>query len=105
VFEFSDGTIISDTSEKNEFEVTVNGKTFIIHTSCSDDFSGPDETLGTDDDGYGKKDGPSASDGVRVVSYKIWKYQRKDAKKGKKGKGSSSIECRFKGKCENDFSI
>lgn len=97
VFEFSDGTIISGAKEKNEVEVTVNGKTFTIHTSCSDDFSGPDQILGTDDDGYGAKDGPTIEDGVRVVSYKIFKYKRKSA-------GPKLGECEFHQMCGNDFS-
>ena len=36
-----------------------------MHVSCSDPFTG----------GYGVKDGPQMSDGVRVVSFNVWKYK------------------------------
>ena len=57
-FYFADGTHLTGTSEHNVVEVTVDGKTFNLHISCSDPFP----------DGYGMKGGPVEGDNPPVVS-------------------------------------
>lgn len=69
-FEFSNGEILKGTSEKNDINVNVNGKSFIMHVSCSDTYQ----------NGYGDKGGPQPEHGVSVVDYKIYKYHNKNGK-------------------------
>jgi len=69
-FLFADGSRVFGTSDKNTVDVTVAGKTFELHISCSDQF----------ENGYGDKGGPVQGVNPKVTAWRIWKY--KDADKG-----------------------
>lgn len=72
--EFEDGWIVSGTTVNKKATVMLrNGETIILHTSCSETFLGPDNEEGTEDDGYGRKEGPDPGQ-LRVVKFMFWKY-------------------------------
>jgi hypothetical protein len=64
-FLFADGSRVFGTSDQNTVEVSVAGKKFELHISCSDTFDG----------GYGTKGGPKAGINPKVVAWKVWKYK------------------------------
>ena len=64
-FTFADGTVINGFSDDNTVDVTVDGQTFELHISCSDDFA----------DGWGEKGGPVEGQHQQVTSYQIRKFK------------------------------
>ena len=67
-FTFTDGSRVFGTSDSNTVDVTVAGKTFPLHISCSDSFEG----------GYGEKDGPVRGQNPAVSTWTVWKYKNLD---------------------------
>ena len=81
-FTFEDGTVLTGFSDSNTVDVTVDGKEFELHISCSDNF----------ENGYGEKGGPIAGENPRVTEWHIRKFDN-----------AGEVDCDLNKECSGTF--